>query len=50
MDSLQKQMEEHTVTVASLTSAEEELNKLGIQENSPRRLSKEEAEEAEPAS
>ncbi|TRY55647.1 hypothetical protein DNTS_008842 [Danionella cerebrum] len=40
MDSLQKQMEEHTVTVTSLASAEEELQKLGIQENS-----KEETEE-----
>ncbi|KAG1958118.1 golgin subfamily A member 3 isoform X1 [Pimephales promelas] len=30
MDSLQKQMEEHTVTVTSLASAEEELQKLGF--------------------
>ncbi|XP_017580692.2 golgin subfamily A member 3 isoform X1 [Pygocentrus nattereri] len=45
MDSLQKQMEEHTVTVASLASAEDELNKLGIHENCPRRLSKEEESE-----
>uniref|UniRef100_A0A8C1SL21 Golgin A3 n=1 Tax=Cyprinus carpio TaxID=7962 RepID=A0A8C1SL21_CYPCA len=34
MDSLQKQMEEHTVTVTSLASAEEELQKLGLQDNS----------------
>ncbi|KAI4873791.1 hypothetical protein NFI96_002788 [Prochilodus magdalenae] len=44
MDSLQKQMEEHTVSVASWTSAEDKLNKLGVHENSPRRLSKEEGE------
>ncbi|KAI4873796.1 hypothetical protein NFI96_017982 [Prochilodus magdalenae] len=44
MDSLQKQMEEHTVSVASWTSAEAKLNKLGVHENSPRRLSKEEGE------
>uniref|UniRef100_A0A673LFJ3 Golgin subfamily A member 3-like n=1 Tax=Sinocyclocheilus rhinocerous TaxID=307959 RepID=A0A673LFJ3_9TELE len=34
MDSLQKQMEEHTVTVTSLASAEEELQKLGLHDNS----------------
>uniref|UniRef100_A0A672PVH9 Golgin subfamily A member 3-like n=1 Tax=Sinocyclocheilus grahami TaxID=75366 RepID=A0A672PVH9_SINGR len=33
MDSLQKQMEEHTVTVTSLASAEEELQKLGLHDN-----------------
>ncbi|KAK7164169.1 hypothetical protein R3I94_002782 [Phoxinus phoxinus] len=33
MDSLQKQMEEHTVTVTSLASAEEELQKLGFHDN-----------------
>ena len=37
MDSLQKQMEEHTVTVhesmSSLTSAEEELARLGVQDS-----------------
>lgn len=34
MDSLQKQMEEHTVTVTSLASAEEELQKLRLHDNS----------------
>ncbi|XP_027023947.2 golgin subfamily A member 3 isoform X1 [Tachysurus fulvidraco] len=33
MDSLQKQMEEHTVTVATFNTAEEELQKLGIHNN-----------------
>lgn len=33
MDSLQKQMEEHTVTVSSLASAEEELQKLGLHDD-----------------
>ncbi|TSO98508.1 Golgin subfamily A member 3 [Bagarius yarrelli] len=33
MDSLQKQMEEHTVTVATWVTTEEELQKLGIHDN-----------------
>ncbi|KAM9446741.1 golgin subfamily A member 3 isoform 2-T3 [Clarias gariepinus] len=33
MDSLQKQMEEHTVTVATWVTAEEELQRLGIHDN-----------------
>ncbi|XP_076854960.1 golgin subfamily A member 3 isoform X2 [Brachyhypopomus gauderio] len=44
MDSLQKQMEEHTVTVVSLASAEEELQRLGIHDNGSRKLSLDEAE------
>lgn len=42
MDSLQKQMEEHTVTVTSLTNAEEELQKLGLQDNSSNKSSNKE--------
>lgn len=34
MDSLQKQMEEHTVTVTSLASPEDELQKLGLHDSS----------------
>ncbi|KAL2092209.1 hypothetical protein ACEWY4_012007 [Coilia grayii] len=47
MDSLQKQMEEHTVTVhESMTSwanAEEELSRLGVHDNGPIAVAKEEA-------
>ncbi|XP_030647096.1 golgin subfamily A member 3 isoform X2 [Chanos chanos] len=36
MDSLQKQMEEHTVTVTSWTNPEEELARLGVHDNGSR--------------
>uniref|UniRef100_A0A8C1TRF4 Golgin A3 n=1 Tax=Cyprinus carpio TaxID=7962 RepID=A0A8C1TRF4_CYPCA len=50
MDSLQKQMEEHTVTVTSLASAEEELQKLGLHDNSSNDLpNKEEKEKMQPS-
>ncbi|XP_052411887.1 golgin subfamily A member 3 isoform X1 [Carassius gibelio] len=50
MDSLQKQMEEHTVTVTSLASAEEELQKLGLHDNrSSDSPDKEENEEMQPS-
>lgn len=42
MDSLQKQMEEHTVTVTSLSNAEEQLHRLGLHDNSDDSSSKEE--------
>lgn len=46
MDSLQKQMEEHTVTVhESMTSwanTEEELSNLGVHDNGPVAVTKEE--------
>lgn len=42
MDSLQKQMEEHTVTVSSLASAEEELQKLGLHDDISNDLSNKE--------
>ncbi|XP_035382033.1 golgin subfamily A member 3 isoform X2 [Electrophorus electricus] len=48
MDSLQKQMEEHTVTVASLASAEDELHRLGIHDNSSRRATPEDEELEKP--
>lgn len=34
MDSLQKQMEEHTVTVTTLSNAEEQLHRLGLHDDS----------------
>ncbi|XP_051981583.1 golgin subfamily A member 3-like isoform X1 [Xyrauchen texanus] len=43
MDSLQKQMEEHTVTVTSLASAEEELHRLGLHDDSSNDSSNKEA-------
>lgn len=49
MDSLQKQMEEHTVTVTSLASAEEELQKLGLHDNSNDSPDKEENHEMQPS-
>ncbi len=50
MDSLQKQMEEHTVTVTSLASAEEELQKLGLHDdNSNDSHDKEENDEMQPS-
>ncbi|XP_066510070.1 golgin subfamily A member 3-like isoform X1 [Hoplias malabaricus] len=48
MDSLQKQMEEHTFSVASWAGAEEELNKFGIHENSPKQRPKDEEEPETP--
>lgn len=42
MDSLQKQMEEHTVTVTSLSTAEDQLHRLGLHDNSKDSSSKEE--------
>ncbi|KAA0716753.1 Golgin subfamily A member 3 [Triplophysa tibetana] len=42
MDSLQKQMEEHTVTVTSLSNAEDQLHRLGLHDNSKDSSSKEE--------
>ncbi|XP_043095567.1 golgin subfamily A member 3 isoform X1 [Puntigrus tetrazona] len=50
MDSLQKQMEEHTVTVTSLASAEEELQKLGLHDGgSNGSPDKEESDEMQPS-
>lgn len=49
MDSLQKQMEEHTVTVTSLASAEEELQKLGLHDHSNDSPDKEENHEMQPS-
>ncbi|XP_058230645.1 golgin subfamily A member 3 isoform X1 [Hemibagrus wyckioides] len=50
MDSLQKQMEEHTVTVATFVSAEEELQKLGIHNDGGLSNQDKEAEPEETAS
>ncbi|KAB5528231.1 hypothetical protein PHYPO_G00137950 [Pangasianodon hypophthalmus] len=50
MDSLQKQMEEHTVTVATWVTAEEELQRLGIHDNGSSSNKEEETQPEETAS
>lgn len=47
MDSLQKQMEEHTVTVATWVTAEEELQRLGIHDNGSSSNKEEETQQPE---
>ncbi|XP_053530564.1 golgin subfamily A member 3 isoform X3 [Ictalurus punctatus] len=50
MDSLQKQMEEHTVTVATWVTAEEELQRLGIHDDGSLSNKEEETQPEETAS